>query len=129
MTTPSSDDESAIESTKAPLLDHLIELRRRLIWAVLSFVICFGICFFFAEQILAFLTQPLAKALEGQTNRHLIATALTETFFTYVRVGMFGGLCLGFPLIAAQLWLFVAPGLYKKERMAFLPFLLATPVM
>ena len=87
------------------------------------------ICFIFAEQIYGFLTQPLADALAGQKNDHLIYTALYETFFTYVKVGMFGGLCLAFPFIASQLWLFVAPGLYRDERKAFLPFLLATPVL
>jgi sec-independent protein translocase protein TatC len=129
MSTRTSDDEAAIEATKAPLLDHLIELRRRLIWSIVAFVLCFFACFFFAKYIYAFLTLPLAHALKGQPNDHLIYTALYETFFTYVKVGMFGGMCLAFPIIAAQLWLFVAPGLYKNERRAFLPFLLATPVL
>jgi sec-independent protein translocase protein TatC len=129
MTTRTAEDEAAIESTKAPLLDHLIELRKRLIYAIVSFLICFGICFFFAKEIFGFLTQPLAHALAGKVNDHLIYTALYETFFTYVKVGAFGGICLAFPVIAAQVWLFVAPGLYKNERRAFLPFLLATPVL
>jgi sec-independent protein translocase protein TatC len=76
-----------------------------------------------------FLAGPLAHALAGQPNDHLIYTGLQETFFTYVKVGMFAGLCLAFPIIAAQIWMFVAPGLYKHERHAFLPFLVATPVM
>ncbi|HEY1706847.1 MAG TPA: twin-arginine translocase subunit TatC [Rhizomicrobium sp.] len=129
MSTRSAEDEAAIEATKAPLLDHLIELRRRLIWSIVAFVLCFVMCFFFAKYIYAFLTLPLAHALKGQPNDHLIYTALYETFFTYVKVGMFGGICLAFPVIAAQLWLFVAPGLYRNERRAFLPFLLATPVL
>ncbi|HXC54395.1 MAG TPA: twin-arginine translocase subunit TatC [Rhizomicrobium sp.] len=129
MNKPTEDDEAAIEATKAPLMDHLIELRRRLIWSIVTFVLCFLICFWFAKPIYAFLAQPLSTALSGQSNHHMIATALTETFFTYVKVGMFAGLCLAFPVIAAQLWLFVAPGLYRQERRAFLPFLAATPFM
>lgn len=129
MSAISPEDEAAIEATKAPLLEHLVELRKRLIWSILSFVGAFLICFYYAKNIYAFLTAPLAHALAGQPNHHLIFTALYETFFTYVKVGMFAGLCLAFPLIAAQLWMFVAPGLYRHERRAFLPFLLATPVL
>src|SRR5262249_5255892 len=113
----------------APLLDHLIELRKRLVWSLAAFLACFLVCFFFAKPIYGFLAQPLADALKGQPNDHLIYTALPETFFTYVKVGMFGGLCLAFPVIAWQLWMFVAPGLYKNERKAFLPFLVASPVL
>ena len=129
MNKPSEDDEAAIDATKAPLMDHLIELRSRLIWSILAFVVCFLICFYFAKPIYAFLTEPLAAALRGEPGQHMIATGLTETFFTYVKVGMFAGLCLAFPFIAAQLWMFVAPGLYKHERNAFLPFLAATPFL
>ena len=129
MTERSEADEAAIDATKAPLLDHLIELRKRLIYSTIAFVLCFILCFAFAKEIYAFLTQPLASALAGQKNDHLIYTALYETFFTYVKVGAFGGICLAFPIIAGQLWLFVAPGLYRDERRAFLPFLFATPVL
>ena len=129
MNRPTPDDEASIDASRAPLLDHLIELRRRLIWSIVAFVIAFLICFVFAKPIYGFLTQPLAAALKGEPGQHMIATALTETFFTYVKVGMFAGLCLAFPVIAAQLWLFVAPGLYKHERNAFLPFLAATPFL
>jgi sec-independent protein translocase protein TatC len=129
MTERPKEDEEAIEATKAPLLDHLVELRKRLIWSILAFLVCFLVCFFFAKYIYAFLTLPLAHALAGRANDHLIYTALYETFFTYVKVGMFAGLCLAFPIIAAQIWMFVAPGLYRNERSAFLPFLLATPVL
>jgi sec-independent protein translocase protein TatC len=129
MTTPTSADEDAIEATKAPLLDHLIELRKRIIISLLAFVGCFLLCFAFAGHIYAFLTAPLAHALAGQPNHHLIYTALYETFFTYVKVGMFAGLCLSFPIIASQVWLFIAPGLYRHERRAFLPFLAATPAL
>ena len=124
MITPTPEDEAALDATKAPLMEHLLELRRRLIYALACFGICFGICFAFSTQILAFLERPLAAA----TN-HLIYTALPEIFFTQVKVAMFGGACLGFPMIAAQLWMFVAPGLYKHEKRAFLPFLMWTPVL
>jgi len=94
-----------------------------------SFGVCFVVCFAFSAPIFQFLTVPLHKALKGASNDHLIYTALYEVFFTQVKIGMFGGVCLGFPAIAAQLWIFVAPGLYKHERRAFLPFLLWTPAL
>jgi len=129
MSERTAEDEAAIEATKAPLMDHLIELRKRLIWSLVAFVICFLVCFYFAKPIYAFLTQPLAAALKSEPSRHMIATGLTETFFVYVKVGMFAGVCLAFPVIATQHWIFIAPGLYKNERNAFLPFILATPFM
>ena len=124
MIQPSADDEAALEATKAPLMEHLLELRKRLIYAVIGFAICFVICFYFSVPIFNFLVRPLHAA----TN-HLIYTALTEFFFTQVKIGMFGGLCLGFPWIAGQVWAFVAPGLYKHEKRAFLPFLMWTPFL
>jgi sec-independent protein translocase protein TatC len=126
---PTPEDEAALEATKAPLMEHLIELRKRLVWGMVSFFIAFLICFYFSRPIFNFLTEPLHHALAGQPNDHMIYTALTEVFFTDVKIGMFGGLCLGFPFIAAQLWLFIAPGLYKHEKNAFLPFLVATPIL
>jgi sec-independent protein translocase protein TatC len=129
MSVRTEDDEAELEASRAPLLDHLVELRSRLVKSLLAFFIGFVICFFFAKNIYAFLAQPLANALAGQPNQHMIFTALYETFFTYVKVGMFGGLCIAFPFMAAQLWLFIAPGLYRNERKAFLPFLMATPFM
>jgi sec-independent protein translocase protein TatC len=127
--TPTPEDEAALDATKAPLMEHLLELRKRLIWAVLSFFICFVVCFFFSTQILNFLTEPLHREMMGRANDHLIYTDVTEVFFTKVKIGLFGGFCLGFPAIAAQLWIFVAPGLYRHEKRAFLPFLMGTPVM
>jgi len=124
VTTPSPEDEAALEATKAPLMEHLLELRRRLIYALLSFAVCFGVCFGFSKEIFNFLTVPLHA-----TTNHLIYTDLTEFFFTQIKIGMFGGACLGFPMIAGQIWAFVAPGLYKHEKRAFLPFLMWTPVM
>ncbi len=126
-----SEEEAELESSKAPLLEHLVELRSRLVKSLIAFLVAFIISFFFAKNIYGFLVQPLADAFAkgGQPGRHMIFTALYETFFTYVKVGMFGAICLAFPYMAAQIWLFIAPGLYRKERKAFLPFLLATPAM
>jgi sec-independent protein translocase protein TatC len=129
VTKPSPDDEAAIEATKAPLMEHLVELRKRLIYSVIALLLCSLLCFFFAREIYAFLTEPLAHALKGQPNAHLIYTALYETFFTYVKLALFAGICLAFPIIATQIYMFVAPGLYRHERHAFLPFLVATPVL
>jgi sec-independent protein translocase protein TatC len=124
MNAPSQEDKAALDATRAPLMEHLVELRKRLVWAMISFGVCFVLCFAVSTPIFNFLIKPLHQA----TN-HLIYTALTEVFFTKVKIGMFGGLCLGFPLIAAQIWIFVAPGLYRHERSSFLPFLAWTPVM
>lgn len=129
MTIRTPEDDAAIDATKAPLLDHLIELRKRIIWSLLALAVSFAICFTFSKEIYAFLTEPLAHALKDQPNHHLIYTSVYETFFTYVKLSVFGGLCLAFPIIASQVWMFVAPGLYRQERKAFLPFLMATPVL
>ncbi len=107
---------------------HLIELRQRLIYAVLAWVVASLICYGFAEHIYGFLIQPLADVLQGD-NRRLIYTGLTEAFFTYMKLSFFAGAFIGFPVIAMQVWKFVAPGLYAKEKKAFLPFLIATPVL
>lgn len=117
------------EENKMPLLDHLIELRNRLMYSMGGLLVGFLACYFFAEDIFAFLVRPLADALGDQEGRRMIFTSLTETFFTYVKIGLWGGLCLSFPIIAVQIWMFVAPGLYKHEKRAFLPFLAATPVL
>jgi len=121
-----SQDE--IDASSAPLLDHLIELRSRLIKSMVYFTIAFGVCYYFSEEIYAFLVQPYADATAGG-NKRLIATALQEIFFTYVKVAMFAALCISFPFIAVQIYAFVAPGLYKDEKRAFMPFLAATPVL
>ena len=113
-----------IDDTKQPLLEHLIELRRRLLWSLLTLAVCFFICFAFAKDIFAVLVQPLLKAGQGK----LIYTDIFEAFFTQVKVALFAALMLAFPVIATQLWRFVAPGLYAREKKAFLPFLLLTPV-
>jgi sec-independent protein translocase protein TatC len=113
-----------IDDTKQPLLEHLIELRRRLMWSLATLVVAFFICFHFAPEIYAVLVQPLRHAGQGK----LIYTDVFEALFTQVKVGLFAALMVSFPVIATQLWRFIAPGLYAKEKNAFLPFLLATPV-
>ena len=127
MTTDTVDDNP--DDKKMPLMEHLIELRKRLVWSLAAFALCFVIAFVFANPIFDFLTRPLAHVWDGQEGRHLIYTALQEKFFANVKVAMFGGLMLAFPIIASQVWGFVAPGLYKNEKFAFLPFLIATPIM
>ena len=112
-----------LDDTKAPLLDHLIELRRRLLWVVATLILTFFACLAFARPIFAVLVQPLLAAGQGK----LIYTDIFEAFFTEVKVAFFAALMLSFPVFAAQLWRFVAPGLYAKEKRAFLPFLLVTP--
>ena len=121
--------EDDIDDKKMPLLDHLIELRNRLMWSGLTLVITFIGSYYFAKDIYGFLTRPLADALAGETGRHMIFTNLTEAFFTYMKVAFWTATFISFPIIATQLWMFVAPGLYRNERRAFLPFLLATPVL
>lgn len=129
MTQDHMESESHMEESRAPLLVHLAELRNRIMRSVLAFVLTFILCYFFASEIYEFLVQPLAIAFGDDEGRRLIATAPQETFITYLRVSAFGALCVSFPWIAGELWLFVAPGLYKNERGAFLPFMLATPVL
>jgi sec-independent protein translocase protein TatC len=119
----------AEDDKKMPLLDHLIELRRRLLYSVVGLLIAFGVCFYFAQNIFNFLAQPLADILLRETGRHFIYTDLTEVFFTEVKVALFGAACLTFPIFASQIYIFVAPGLYKHERAAFIPFLVATPIL
>jgi sec-independent protein translocase protein TatC len=108
-----------------PLLDHLIELRKRLLWSVVVLVLLFGVCFYFSEPIFKFLAAPL----QARDPTPLVYTALTEAFFTYVKLSLFAAVLLGFPIFATQIWLFVAPGLYRHERKGFLPFLISTPIM
>lgn len=123
--------EDTIDDKPMPLLDHLIELRTRLIWSVVAFLIAFVVCYHFSREVYAFLAQPLADALHQQSggDRRLIFTALTEAFFTYLKVAFFGAAFVSFPIVATQIWLFVAPGLYRSEKRALLPFLVATPVL
>jgi sec-independent protein translocase protein TatC len=117
-----------IESTKAPLMDHLIELRSRLIRALVAFGIAFVGCFFFAKQIYNVLTWPYVW-VAGPENSKFIYTGLLEYFVVQLKLAMFGAAFISFPVVATQLYMFVAPGLYRHERAAFLPYLVATPIM
>ena len=115
-----------IEATKAPLMEHLIELRSRLIKALLAFGVMFAICFFFAKDIYNILVWPFVW-IAGPENSKFIYTALLEYFLTQLKLAMFGAAFLSFPIVASQIYMFVAPGLYRHERKAFLPYLVATP--
>jgi sec-independent protein translocase protein TatC len=124
-----ADDDAEIDASKAPLLDHLIELRTRLLRCVLAFFACFAFAFTQADKVFGILVQPLVNAYGADKVGKLIYTKLYEAFFVEIKVAAFAGLVLAFPIIANQLWAFVAPGLYRKEKQAFLPFLLATPIL
>jgi len=126
-----TNEDEKMEEAKAPLLEHLIELRQRLIHSVIAILLLFFVAYYFSQPIYEFLGQPLvdAFAAEGLTDRRFIFTAPHEAFFTYIKVAFFTALFIGFPFIAGQLWKFIAPGLYKHERQAFAPFLIATPIL
>jgi len=117
-----------IDETQAPLLDHLIELRTRLMRCILALLVAFGVCFYFANDIFGFLVRPLTDAFPPGQGK-LIYTQLYGAFFVEVKVALFAAFLVCFPIIANQLWAFVAPGLYVNEKKAFLPFLLATPIL
>jgi sec-independent protein translocase protein TatC len=119
---------SEIDESRAPLMDHLIELRRRLIWSFIALLAAFAVCFYFAEEIFTFLAQPLIQGF-GEGEGRLVYTKLYEAFFVEVRVAFFAAFFCAFPIIATQIWAFVAPGLYAKEKRAFFPFLVATPIL
>ena len=124
-------DGDEIDDTSAPLIEHLTELRNRIIWSLLAFVIAMILCFFVAGYILDFLLQPIEHAMRefGDPNPIMQYTAPQEYFFTLVRISMVAGLAVASPVIAYQMWRFVAPGLYRKEKQAFLPFLFASPAL
>ena len=123
------EEEAQHEDTRAPLIDHLIELRQRLLYALVALIVAFIVSYMFAEEIFGFLVKPLANQFEGQEGRRMIYTSLTETFFTYIKVSFFAALFLSFPIIANQIYKFMAPGLYSNEKSAFLPYLIASPVL
>ena len=122
-----TDDD--IDASKAPLMEHLVELRRRLIWSVTAIFVAFLLCFWFAKPIYNLLLWPYRLAAGVDTPIEMIYTAPQEFFFTQVKLALFGAIFLAFPVIASQIYMFVAPGLYRNERQAFLPFLAATPVL
>lgn len=117
-----------IDDSKAPLLDHLIELRGRLLKCVYALFLTGAVCFYFSEQLFTILVHPLKEAF-GDGGGRLVYTKLYEAFFVQVKIAVFGAFCLSFPIIANQLWAFVAPGLYAREKKALLPFILATPFL
>ncbi|MDO9708661.1 twin-arginine translocase subunit TatC [Paracraurococcus sp. LOR1-02] len=125
------DPEDSIDDKPMPLLDHLKELRTRLLWSVGAFALAFALCYYFSAQIYGFLARPLADILQhqGGGDRRMIFTALYEAFFTYLKVAFFGAVFFSFPMWATQLWLFVAPGLYRSEKKAIMPFLVASPFL
>ena len=122
-------DKNVLSENKQPLLVHLVELRSRLIKTMIMITIFFVIFYFFADSIYNFLVQPYADAVEGEEGRRLIFTALHETFFTYIKVALFASLFISLPFLLIQLWIFVAPGLYKNEKSVVVPYLLATPIL
>lgn len=123
------EDDHDIKDVPMPLVGHLIELRRRLIYSLGAFFTAFCIAYVFSDQIFLFLVKPLVKLLAGENNRRLIYTGLTEAFVTYIKVAFFTAVFVSFPIVASQVWMFAAPGLYAKEKRAFLPFLIATPIL
>jgi len=129
--------EDTIDDKPMPLMEHLLELRTRLLWSVGAFFIAFAVCYYFSSAIYGFLARPLADILMQQSlaaggtgaDRRMIFTQLYEAFFTYLKVAFFGAVFFSFPIWATQLWLFVAPGLYRSEKRTIMPFLLASPFL
>jgi len=121
--------ENDIDASTAPLVEHLIELRKRLMWASAAVFASFLLCFWFAQDIYNILLYPYKRAVGFDTPIEMIYTAPQEFFFTELKLSLFGAIFLAFPIIASQIYMFVAPGLYKNERNAFIPFLIATPIL
>ena len=123
------DQSDKVQESKQPLLQHLVELRTRLVKSLVIIFILFIIGYIFADTIYNFLVQPYADAVAGEEGRRLIFTALHETFFTYLKVALFASIFIALPYILTQLWIFVAPGLYKNEKFVVIPYLVATPLL
>ncbi|MBS27412.1 MAG: twin-arginine translocase subunit TatC [Alphaproteobacteria bacterium] len=121
-------DEAGLDDRKMSLIEHLTELRRRLFYSSAAFIVVFLVCFYFSDTFFNFLVEPLASVWQGG-ERRLIFTAMHEKFFTNIKVAFFAAAFISFPIFAVQIWMFVAPGLYKNEKNAFLPFLIATPFL
>ena len=117
------------EFKEMTLIDHITELRKRLLWSFLYVLIIFVACFYYADNLFAFLANPLVKLMDTENGQGFIYTALQEAFFTELKIAFFFAIFFAFPLIAIQIWKFIAPGLYKNEQNAFLPFLIATPIL
>ena len=118
-----------IDTKSQPLLEHLTELRKRVLWSAVIMLVGTGICYLYVKDIYGFLVKPLADAMGPEDSQRLIYTNLTEAFFTYVKVAVFAGCFLTFPFLATQIWMFISPGLYKREKKAVLPFLVAAPFL
>lgn len=119
-----------MQSSSAPLMEHLIEFRNRLVYSVVALLVAFILCYLVSAELFSFLVRPLVDAMgDDLEGRRMIFTGLHEAFFTYIKIAFFAGLFLSFPVIASQVWMFVAPGLYKNEKGAFLPFLVLTPIL
>jgi len=125
----SATDEDEVEASRAPLMEHLIELRARLIRALIAIGIAFVLCFAFADEIFNILLWPYEFAAGPQKELQLIYTAPQEYLITQIKLALFGAVFIAFPVIAVQVYKFVAPGLYKNERAAFFPYLIATPIL
>ncbi len=123
------DEEDEVDASRAPLLDHLNELRRRLIKVIVGMLLAFVVGIYFADEVFNILAKPYMDAQADGDSRRMIFTALTEGFFVNLKVALYAAFIVTFPLLATQIWKFVAPGLYRDEKRAFLPFLLATPVL
>jgi len=125
--------EQSVDAQKMPLLDHLIELRQRLLYSAATLLVAFFICFYFAQDLFDFLVRPLAELLQARAavhgERRLIFTDLTEVFFTHIKIAIFFGAFASCPIFLTQIWLFVAPGLYRTEKGALAPFLVASPIL
>jgi sec-independent protein translocase protein TatC len=121
--------DADLEEGKMPLIEHLIELRKRIVYSLCALIVAFVPCFYFSQPMYYFIAAPLAKFLTDASGGHFIQTDLLEGFITNIRIGFWAAFCVAFPVIASQVWMFVAPGLYKNERRAFLPYLFATPVL
>jgi sec-independent protein translocase protein TatC len=124
-----SSKDNELNKNKQPLLEHLIELRSRIIKTMIMIIVFFIFFYIFADNIYNFLVKPYANAVAGEEGRRLIFTALHETFFTYIRVAIFASLFVSLPFLLIQLWIFIAPGLYKNEKNVVFPYLLATPIL
>lgn len=124
------EDNDVIDDKPMPLLEHLAELRRRLLWSVAGLLIAFLVCYHFSFQIYAFIAHPLVAILKSRGEEpRLIYTQLYEAFFTYIKVSLYAALFVSFPIISTQIWMFIAPGLYRSEKKALLPFIVATPIL
>lgn len=122
-------EEARIEHSRAPLIEHLMEFKRRVITAMVAVLVGFGLCYSVADKVFDFMVAPLAQQFAGDAQRKMIYTGLTEAFMTKINLAFFGGVCVAFPIVAWQMYAFVAPGLYKREKGVVVPYLVAAPLL